>query len=246
MALSSNSIIHLTEEKESLIGILSDNFRIKYCKEQIKSPIGSIKAAVPMVSFCDIPLSQIKDHIEKYGKYGIGLTKEWAKRKRLNPILYIDDNSIIGEEFYKTFLKYIESKPQFVDVMLMDDRFYLDIIRYMKNYDGMLTRKGVTKYYRFSDEREWRYVPEHSHEFDPMLGFKYYNTEEQKNAENAKLKDLRLEFEPNDISYIFIKNDSEITDFVDLLSKVKRKYNYDDVNRLMTRIITTEQIFNDF
>ncbi len=75
MALSSNSLIHLTQKKEALIGILENNFKIKYCYEIINTSSGKINAAFPMVSFCDIPLSQIKEHINKYGSYGIGLKK---------------------------------------------------------------------------------------------------------------------------------------------------------------------------
>lgn len=55
MPLSSNSLIHLTKKKESLIGILEDNFRMFYCKEYIDTKEGYFGAAIPMVSFCDIP-----------------------------------------------------------------------------------------------------------------------------------------------------------------------------------------------
>ncbi|MBC7750941.1 MAG: hypothetical protein H7Z73_04365 [Candidatus Saccharibacteria bacterium] len=77
MALSSNSIIHFTNEKDNLKNILEGNFKIHYCTESIK--LTSAKTTIflsPMVSFCDIPLSEIKHHMESYGSYGIGLTKE--------------------------------------------------------------------------------------------------------------------------------------------------------------------------
>lgn len=81
MSLSSNSVIHFTNNKEALVGILQKNFKITYCNEQILLADSVVKIQVPMVSFCDIPLSKIKDHIDKYGNYGIGLTKNWAKKK---------------------------------------------------------------------------------------------------------------------------------------------------------------------
>jgi len=74
-----------------------------------------------------------------------------------------------------------------------------------------------------------------------------YDTEEDKDKENQKLKNIRLQFEPNDIKYVIIEKDSEIPEFLDILRSSKgKKYTYHDVERLMTRIITTEQIVSDF
>ena len=83
MALSSDTLIHFTNSKEALKGILADNFKIKYCQETIKLHGVEEVLHIPMVSFCDIPLSQIKNHISSYGNYGIGLSKKWALKKRL-------------------------------------------------------------------------------------------------------------------------------------------------------------------
>ncbi len=51
-----------------------------------------------MVCFCDIPLSRISDHVNFYGQYGLGMTREWATANGLNPILYLaGENSIMAE-----------------------------------------------------------------------------------------------------------------------------------------------------
>ncbi len=245
MALSSNSIIHFAQEKSSLLGILSDSFRVHYCTEQYELGDYFVSAKVPMVSFCDIPLSQIKDHIGKYGQYGIGLTKEWAVRMGLNPVLYIEPNSRLAgnlgialEEFLLRSMG-ADGKPTPFQMALAD------VLRYVKNYQGDLVRKvGTTKNYRFSDEREWRFAPAYDDAYEMLVSMKEYESDSVKH--DASLATLRLDFEPNDIKYIIIRDDTEITEFVDHLRRIKgKRYSYHDVERLTTRLLTAEQITSD-
>jgi hypothetical protein len=84
MGLSSNSVIHFTKNLKSFNGILSNNFEIRYCRETLITKNRTFDFLTPMVCFCDIPFSQIIDHIKNYGAYGIGLKKnlgrkEWSK-----------------------------------------------------------------------------------------------------------------------------------------------------------------------
>lgn len=245
MGLSSNSLIHLTKTKEALVGILNNDFKLKYCFEKIITSKGSINAAYPMVSFCDIPLSEIKNHISKYGSYGIGLKKNWAKKKGLNPVLYIDNTSTLGAEFRETSEILFKGKA-FKDFSA-HEIMVMNLFRYMKNYQEKLNRNGVIEdNYRYSDEREWRYILDDKLAV-PSIFIKDYDTVEKKDAVNGTLVDFRLEFEPNDISYIIIESEEEISDFIDILRKSKsKKYSMNDIERLMTRMITTEQILSDF
>lgn len=245
MGLSSNSLIHLTNKKSALKGILTDNFRVKYCAEEIEiRGAKTIRGAFPMVCFCDIPLSEIKNHIEKYGHYGIGLKKSWSEKKSLNPVLYIERNSTLGERVHHVISTLLKGKK----ISDTDETVtaLADLARYMKNYEGDLTRKGkIIKNYRFSDEREWRYVLPPS-EGRIMYTMSDYNKPGKKAIINDNIKDKRLTFELNDINYIIVKKEDEISEIIALLKKVKGKYSLDEVDRLMTRIITTEQIIHDF
>lgn len=244
MALSSNTLIHFTSSKEALKGILTDNFKLKYCKETID--LHGIKPTlhVPMISFCDIPLSQIKNHIANYGHYGIGLSRDWALRNRLNPVLYIQSQSSLAQS-YEELMKRLLTAEKEAAADKAARRIAKDIARYIKNYEGPLHRldKKIDKY-RFSDEREWRYVPER--DACPML---YTSTEFEKRgkeAANAEVAELRLEFGPDDIKYIIIKSDQEIREFIDHLRYVKGdKYSQTQVERLTTRLLTSEQIHGD-
>lgn len=242
MSLSSNCIIHFTNNKASLEGILRAGFKVGLCKENIILGGNSIETHIPMVSFCDIPLSKVKDHIGKYGEYGIGLTKEWAQRKGLNPVLYVETNSHLSESLYRSIDRSVEfgywTKEQMQNV---------DILRYLKNYQAdSLRKKEKIKNYRFSDEREWRFVPSHEEDCDFLLGSRSSISDERWNKSCAKLDDLDLTFEPNDIKYIIIRGDQEISGFVNLLRNDKgNQYSLHDIERLTTRILTSEQIMTD-
>ena len=61
------------------------------------------------------------------------------------------------------------------------------------------------------------------------------------------LSSYELTFEPNDIKYIILKEESEISEFINIIETIYgRKYSVEDVSRLKTRIITSDQIKNDF
>ena len=243
MPLSSNTIIHLTRDRSSLQGILEDNFKIYYCKETIRLDEEEYQVRVPMVSFCDIPLSEIKSHIEKYGNYGIGLTKEWAVRNGLNPVLYVEPKSLLARSYNVAFTKLVIEALG--EVISEGQKCFTDVLRYIKNYQGPLSRKEtLIEEYRFSDEREWRFVPAPNEKCEMLMTDERYDSDPA--AVQASLEPLRLYFEPNDIKYIIIQSDAEISEFVQLLRNAKgKKYAYDEVERLTTRILTTEQIQGD-
>lgn len=236
MALSSNSVIHFTKTKENLMGILEKDFQVKYCLEEIIIGGKDIPYASPIISFCDIPLSEVKNHINNYGTYGIGLTKEWAKQQRLNPVSYIEKNSFFSESLLNILASADDIHTPHV----------LNLVSYIKNYENILIRENEThNNYRFADEKEWRYVPDLKDEDRQVLTKETYLND--KDSFNQKLKNIKLTFTPNDIKYIIIDNESEIKEFLNFLRNIKgHKYSWDDIERLGTRIITSDQIKTDF
>jgi len=252
MGLSSNSLIHFTKDFSSIKGILTDNFKIRYCREKINTKEDVLDILVPMVSFCDIPFSQIVNHIQSYGCYGVGLSKKWAESKGLNPVLYIDQKSSLGDNFIKQVFKRIVTKEKAkVSDLTLEEKYIFDIFRYMKNYQGDLERHGkkTIKNYRFSDEREWRYVLKPESDLLPFGNCSKLTSDkiiESKRKRNELASKERLQFSPDDIAYIIIKKDSEREKLIDELNKIRGRFLQEELRRLSSRIISTEQILTDF
>jgi hypothetical protein len=228
---------------DSLKGILSDNFKVYYCTESFDmGPKSLVKIKVPMVSFCDIPLSQVRDHLGKYGQYGIGLKKNWAISNKLNPILYLTENSQFGESLNTVFASLNKYDGKDADKI---SRATIDILRFAKSYEANLVRRGVAfPKYRFYDEREWRYVPPHDSGIDDFLLVEEYEKDRAKY--DVASSNVKLVFEPQDIRYLILRNDDEIGESLTHLRNAKgSKFSYSDIERLGTRILTSEQIVED-
>jgi len=207
---------------------------------------GTLNGAYPMVCFCDIPLSQIKEHIEKYGQYGIGLKKTWGIENGLNPVLYAEIKSHLSKEFASVMNHLFKGKDEQLLGLSEFEKSVIRIMSYVKNYQGELQRQNIMiPNYRFADEKEWRYVP--LVEEDIPLAVDASKYLKNKTAANEKLCNMRLIFHPNDINYIIIKDDSEIENFINVLKNAKgNSYTYNDIERLTTRIITVDRIMEDF
>jgi hypothetical protein len=55
----------------------------------------------------------------------------------------------------------------------------------------------------------------------------------------------KLSFQPEDIQYLIIKDDSEIDEFLEHLVYSKPNYSSDIHKKLFTRILTSEQVMHD-
>lgn len=244
-------LFHFTS-KDGLYGLLGDTFRVSYGREKIEGRKNTREFGVPMISFCDLRLSELKNHMSNYGRYGIGLNKDWANNKGLNPVWYVNKNCDFADNFNDALngiyrhLNTISDGD--VHKGLSDDYMKIvDTYRYIKNYEGKLTRKGKTiKNFRFADEREWRYVPPlTSIDVLPFIPISRIKTKKQKSEWNSRIAHLKLHFEPKDIKYLIVESENDIVGLVNHLRVVKNRFSQQDIDRLSSRILTAEQIHND-
>lgn len=67
-----------------------------------------------MVSFCDLRLSELAEHICTYGCYGIGMSKKWAVDNMLNPVSYWSRKAVLPEVWMRNMdllLEHVETLP---------------------------------------------------------------------------------------------------------------------------------------
>jgi hypothetical protein len=254
--LSPDTLFHFTGSFSNLLSILEKDFYPRYCYEDI------IGKASPMVCFCDILLSQVKTHINTYGPYGLGMSKDWAYGKKLNPVLYVTKTSQLFKDISNIEKGYSVIAEQMMDKKLKSEddellhsiseswRSCLSIFQYLKPYSGPLYRHGrvVKQDIRFYDEKEWRYIPNIKRHGRLALKKEEYDDNAKLKAENTILqrKEFVLSFTPDDIKYVIVKNDKDIIKMVHALRRIKGNDTSDAVEILTSRIITSEQIFADF
>lgn len=249
MALYPEILFHFTT-KQSLENILSETFKISYARERIHGGRKKKEFAVPMVSFSDLRLSELKQNIGTYGKFGIGMTKEWAIRKGLNPVMYASKESLFTsnfisgiEDLFKLVNKYNDTTGRF-EIAYNNT---INTLRYIKNYKGDLIRtdKPIKRNYVFANEKEWRYVPPISDNYLAFVPIDKIETSEQKAEFNRQVDHLKLSFQPDDIKYLIVETDMDINPLISHLRQVKNRFSADTVDKLASRILTYEQIDND-
>lgn len=232
--ISSLSLFHFTNSLQTLERILtSRHFIVSYCEER---HWGGYKFSIPMACFCDIPLSQIAAHINRYGCYGIGLNDKWDNSKKLSSVIYSRPESELSRWVTKTLKNIACGKINAIS----DEAIYL-LSRIKKNY-GKFAHNKKNKAEKeelvcFYNEREWRYVPKNLKIEDIKVG---------KENEDFELpqKEEFLTFDFSDIKYIIIGSECEREKIIKHINKIKTEEKERDL--LKSRIISTAQIMQDF
>ena len=249
-----NSFFHYTEKSEYLISILENDFYPRYCYEDYKQLLPnyantntSTEVAVPMVCFCDIPLTLVSEHAKEYGSYAIGLSKEWGL-SNLSPVFYLTTNSIPHKKLHQ-LQKYVLLE-QNVSEKELYERFEAlqDFFGFIKPYTGISHKNKKPKdFYR---EREWRWIPEISDsdkKLDVILRL-LKEDDEQKETKNRLIKDkYSLKYTMQDINYIVVPSDEEKKKVVQQIYNMKSsKYKSNDILYLISKVISLEEIEANF
>ena len=242
MVISSNALFHFMRKFETLKETLQDlSFETNYCLEYDKGMIEEDRFyAIPMVCFCDIPLSLIGEHIKDYGHYALGMNKKWAGKK-VSPILYYKDKKSLSKTIYDQMANRSNNK--------IDDKQCFLYFSLLKRYYGKTWSASMNKGqgdYRnkvLYNEREWRFVPRKLKADDLVLKVKDYD-DLVKQPKNSAVKNAKLNFTINDINFIIVDTDD---DRLPLIKHINDKFgNTDETKILCSKILTIKQIKENF
>ncbi len=204
------------------------------------------RIAFPMTCFCDINLTKLNLHAKKYGKFGIGIKKEWAyKHIDIEPIHYINPTSSEMNDFREAFLEALSDNDKNLEKV---SNYLLTSLLYMKPILGLMDNGESIKSYCFHDEREWRYIP-HIDEKDMNLILRdKYLTDTYKSIANEALrlnKKYWLKFSPEDINYIIVENDKEAIELAEYIYALK-KYTSNQILGMISKILILDNLGKDW
>ena len=229
--LSSDTLFHFTGDFETLELILKNGFQAHWIYEKL--PGRKLAYLTKTICFCDIPLGLIKEHVNWYGTYGIGINRAIARKHGLSPVIY----------FHSKSPKFPKGSSEKTLNWFNDFKFtnYLKQIRGKQMFYND-TDKPFWRWKTFYNEREWRYFPPNN----KLIVVKYKKETEleikRKNLNNENELPY-FSFEPDWIEYILIKDSQEIEKLIKILQTDKFRPHF---NNLLTKVLTFKQIRKDF
>ena len=245
MGLSTNVLWHQTSFEGLKSIIQNRRLTCSYSLETIIWKGSELKRAFPMISFCDLPFSDMSEYLTnkdgsvtgKYGRYTIGMKRTWGKDNKLSPVWYRDKESLslrCQKEIYDVF------KDKKFEDYTSEERFLWHVTANTKNIEGKLKKHGFESY-RFYDECEFRYIPSFEYllanGIEPSLSEEDYETYKIEHDGRSLIEAVNIPFTIADISYILVSKANKISD-------VKNLFEEEDCSKIL--FISYEQIMNDF
>jgi hypothetical protein len=229
--INASSLCHFTGRFDVLQKIIRNGIRFSFAFEKLSPTIianfeypsnpqfvshiyENAGVAIPMVSFCDIPITRVTEHISKYGQYMIGLNKKIILdlyNEIINPVFYIysdnlhqviDDISNVYAEATNLQMQEAINKGKRINVFTQEDveeivKEVIEKFPYTKRKISSQFIVGLSKpcyskdgavcYY---DEREWRafWLDRMSVETNWKWGITYENYVSNKSYWNKELE----------------------------------------------------------
>lgn len=275
LSYRTSSLFHFTKNDDVIRSILETGIIPNYCKENLCYEDRDVVIGIPMVSFCDIPLTRTSEFTKRYGDFAIGLSKEWAIMNHINPILYVNDARVLMSlGFMRAYLHSQEQevrdrggneKKITINILSPESLKGLTHFINMNNAkDAVYSLYGYVKKYSSPGpdghdeenyiENEWRYVVT-GDSIDWKWSEKDYKAWRGKGRKPEPidaLKAQRLRFSVDDVTHIILEKEKQIGDMVDFILNMDHiggnevDFPYNEKKILLTKIISLEKIGKDF
>lgn len=258
-----NHIFHYTKSYDVLKKIIRNGFMPSYCFESFNNK----EYFIPMVSFCNIPLKDVDNYMH-YGKYGIGMSIDWAVREKITPVVYIHEKTPFGgiiSDIADLNSSIYENEKYIIDILdklngeekhpddyeEIDERFkkieemMIQLLQYIKPWKTIFNLKEIITYH----EREWRFIPPSGlHKKIINSDDIEFNDFKEKNRPKPHLPDLALNIESiEDIRYILIKHEEQRIEILTMLGKIfSEEKVVESVLSGKLLVLTNQQIVDDF
>lgn len=278
--INASSLLHFTTSMDAIKGILENGFRFSYCCEMVSatinmnelhpeganffrpSPKANHHIAIPMICFCDIPLTRAESHSNIYGKFIVGVDKDMAITvfgDNINPVMYRTSQSI-GLALHD--LSVIKATIDNVEGCYNYKRSLNQLIGNTKPYNGIV--KGED--YCYYNEREWRILIPYDYSEQTKW---YWNLSEEDFA--AKKDEINKILHSSEYAYrgfttdiddeesfmqfithIVVDTEANIPELVEfILNEEQPLFGYQRVSKrirnfLVSRITSFERIENDY
>ena len=239
---SANTLFRFFRKRDYLFDALNASALIpRYYGENVDYlDIGHHQISYPMICFCDINIHRLSEHMSLYGEYGIAFSKSWGVRQGVQPLQYINKYSVLRRDFTSAFSSAIaddEERPA--------NDYLLTQMLFMKPIEGTMPRddKDISK--NFTDECEWRYVPNAKViELPQIVCEGEMASVGVLNKTISEHDDCWLKYAYSDIKYIILQTDA---DFVELCSLVETLEEGVDVKKkLLSKVIIWSDSKEDF
>lgn len=252
--IQADTLFTFTSELEFLIPYIENACLYpRYCDEDIEYlKIDKLKKIyIPMKCFCDINLHRINCHLDWYGYYGLAFPKEWGMKNGIQPIQYINPESKLRKDFSSVFNQILNSTEyESSDLDDMMKSFLLHELMYYKPYEGKMRNRRSKQVENkcFTDECEWRYVPN-------LSGTEFQQIYHDPNIMNAGIMNdisnsltnvpgISLKFDYTDLKYIIIKTTDDFIKLVSVIDNLNITVN--TRNELISKIIIWDKSKEDF
>ena len=268
MLPSSSSLFHFTRKSSVFKKILKNGLMyfesVEYCPNDDISANLAYKNngiyIIPMICFCDIPISRTLVHRKTYGNYAIGFNKEYLRTKLLdtiNPVNYVSNpmyayNLAILKQNLDTKIQENSNR------LLYDKDFKSEVDKECKIIHSLLS---YFKPYEYYDEREWRAILPEKNKWGSTTATWFGNNStiiEHIKAfrKITKATNIYLSFTSgelaNAISHVIVPKEDDINKFVEYILKEQNqifgctKVSKEERIVLISKITSFERIENDY